>query len=144
MVQDSGCHARRKDGSPCRAIVTLSSSYCAMHDPSRQAEVQAARARGGRGKSRIARAEKLVPASLRPTIATLFTALDEVHRGALEPKQAQAMAALAGAIARLYTTGVLEERIAVLEVANGGRADRVCRRPGPAPAACDATPAHPF
>jgi hypothetical protein len=63
----------------------------------------------------VHRVQRLVPASLKPTIATLFEAMEEVHAGSLEPKQGQAMAALAGAIARLYSVGVLEERIAALE-----------------------------
>lgn len=115
MQRDRTCSATKRDGSRCSSMIVLPSGRCAMHDEDRQADVAAMRAKGGRGKSRIARVEKLVPASLRPTIATLFTALDEVHAGTLDPKQGQAMAALAGAIARLYTTGVLEERITALE-----------------------------
>jgi hypothetical protein len=63
----------------------------------------------------VHRVQRLIPASLKPTIGELFVALEEVHAGTLDPRQAGAMAALAGAIARLYQVGVLEERIAVLE-----------------------------
>jgi BMFP domain-containing protein YqiC len=48
-------------------------------------------------------------------IGNLLNALDEVHRGDLDPRQASAMAALAGAVTRAYTTGVLESRIEALE-----------------------------
>ena len=109
------CRAPRTDGSPCISAIVLPSGFCHPHDPDRRESIAGARAKGGQGKSRIARAERLVPASLRPTIAVLFDALQEVHDGHLEPKQGQAMAALAGAIARLYSVGVLEERIAALE-----------------------------
>jgi hypothetical protein len=63
------------------------------------------------------RVSKLLPVSLKPTLAALFTALDEVHTGNLEPQRATAMAALAGAIARLYTTASLEERLERIEAA---------------------------
>ncbi len=58
-----------------------------------------------------------MPATLKPVIATLLGALEEVHAGDLDPKVANAMAALAGAVGRLYQTAVLEERIASLEAA---------------------------
>src|SRR3712207_3965371 len=117
MARTTACRATKHNGQPCGSVVVLASGYCFLHDPDRHADARSASTKGGQGKSRLARAERLVPSSLRPTIGTLFAALEEVHRGALEPKQAQAMAALAGAIARLYSVGVLEERIAALEAA---------------------------
>jgi hypothetical protein len=48
-------------------------------------------------------------------IGSLLDALDEVHTGDLDPKRASAMAALAGAIVRAYSVGVLEDRVAALE-----------------------------
>jgi hypothetical protein len=48
-------------------------------------------------------------------IGDLLAALDEVHAGTLDPKQASAMASLAGAITRAYGVGVLEERVQALE-----------------------------
>jgi hypothetical protein len=90
---------------------------CWAHDPALAEKRAAMRRKGGQNKATAKRLDRLVPASLKPTIATLFTALEEVHAGDLEPKQGQAMAALAGAIARLYSVGVLEERIAALEAA---------------------------
>ncbi len=111
------CRGIRRDGAPCQApphTIGLS-GYCWAHDPAKAAAQRAARAKGGRHKATAARAEKLVPATLRPTLATLLAAVDEVQDGRLAPGQASAMASLAGAIVRLYQTGVLEERIASLE-----------------------------
>jgi predicted P-loop ATPase len=48
-------------------------------------------------------------------IGSLLAALDEVHAGTLDPRQAGAMASLAGAITRAYSVGVLEDRLAALE-----------------------------
>jgi hypothetical protein len=111
------CQALRKDGHPCQTQIVGNGSFCFGHDPAVATKRTEARQRGGRNKSHAARLDRLIPASLKPTIATLFEALQQVHTGDLEPKQGQAMAALAGAIARLYSVGVLEERIATLEAA---------------------------
>jgi hypothetical protein len=111
------CQATRRDGQPCRTHIVGDSTYCFGHDPAMREKRLAASRKGGQNKSRANRLQRLVPASLKPTIAALILALEEVHSGTLEPKQGQAMAALAGAIARLYSVGVLEERIAVLEAA---------------------------
>src|SRR5215208_7056681 len=108
MAHPTTCTGTRSDGSPCTSVVVLPSGRCFAHDEGRRADRLAASAKGGKGKSRIARAERLVPASLRPTLALMFDALGEVHDGTLTPAQASAMAAVAGAITRLYSTGVLE------------------------------------
>jgi hypothetical protein len=86
-----------------------------MHDPARQEAVAAIRAKGGQGKSRIARVEKLVPATLRPVLALLLDALTETRRGELDPRTAGALAALAGAIVRVYSAGEIEQRVRELE-----------------------------
>ena len=109
------CSGTRLDGRPCTAAVLVDGSHCFAHVPDREGQRDEARRKGGRGKARTARLEKLVPSSLKPAIAVLFSALDQVHSGALTPAQGQAMAAIAGAIGRLYQAGVLEERLAALE-----------------------------
>lgn len=109
------CAATRRDGRPCTAPAMGTSRFCFAHDPERTREREAARSKGGRNKAHTARMDRLVPASLRPVLATLLTALDEVHAGTLTPPQAAAMASLAGAVVKVYTTGVMEERIAALE-----------------------------
>lgn len=86
-----------------------------MHDPARQAEVAAARVRGGRHKATVARVEKLVPAVLRPVPNSLLAALPEVRDGTLTTQQAGALASLAAAIVKVYAVGTLEERVAALE-----------------------------
>ncbi len=110
------CAATRVDGSPCRGLATAS-TFCWAHDPENRAKVASVRAAGGHGRARTARAGKLVPRSLRPVLATLFTALDEVHAGELTPQQGSSIAALAGAIVRTYTVGTMEERLQALEQA---------------------------
>lgn len=89
--------------------------YCFAHDPAKAAARAVARAKGGANSATRARLTRLVPGTLRLVIATLLEALDKVYDGDLDPRQATAMAALAGAIVRAYGVGVLEERVAELE-----------------------------
>ena len=114
---DPKCRATRRDGSPCQAPPHTidASGHCWAHSPTNAAARAEARRRGGKGASNAARAEKLVPASLRPLLATLLDAVGEVKAGALAPGQASAMAALASAVVRVYQVGMLEERVNELE-----------------------------
>lgn len=96
-------------------MIVLSSGRCAMHDEDRQADVAAMRAKGGRSKSRIARVEKLVPATLRPVLSLLLDVLDETRRGELDPKVAGAVASVAGAIVKVYSSATVEQQIADLQ-----------------------------
>ena len=74
---------------------------------------------GGYGRSRAARAQKLLPSRLRPVATLLEKALQQVHDGALPPGVAQAMASLAGALVRVISSGELEERVRTLEERTG-------------------------
>ena len=126
MLRDGACRAMRRDGQRCRSTIVLPSGFCPMHDPARQAEVRAARERGGRNKARAARLDRLVPGSLKPVLAALIDALHEVHGEdgqppTLSPAQASAMASLAGAVVKVYQVGVLEERVEALEAAQGAQ-----------------------
>ncbi len=114
------CTGTRRDGTPCAATVMGAGMLCYAHDPARATERDRARSKGGTNSATRARLDRLVPATLRPMIGSLLDALDEVHRGDLDPKQASAMAALAGAITRAYSVGVLEDRVAALEGTTGG------------------------
>lgn len=96
----------------------LADGYCFAHSPALAEKRAAARTAGGKAKSTARRLDRLMPASLKPVLATLMNALDEVYRGELEPRQASAMASLAGAIGRLYETAALEERVSHLEHVN--------------------------
>jgi hypothetical protein len=77
--------------------------------------VKAARSAGGHAKSRAARAEKLMPAAMRPIFGALVKALVDVRDGTLTPQQGGAMASLAGAVVKTYSVGQLEERLQALE-----------------------------
>jgi hypothetical protein len=109
------CAGTRRDGEPCAAPVTGDSGYCFAHDPGRAEERNEARRRGGENRSNAARLHGLVPPRLVGTYDTLERALEEVHKGGLDPKQAQAMASLARAMVAVLTAGELEQRVRDLE-----------------------------
>ncbi len=113
------CAGVRKDGTACGAMVMGAGTLCYAHDPTRSAERDAARRKGGANSATRARVDRLVPATLRPMLGSLFDALNEVHAGELDPRQASAMASLAGAITKAYGVGVLEERLTALEAQQG-------------------------
>src|SRR3954447_11631971 len=123
------CQGTRRDGSPCQAAGLLD-GWCWAHHPDRAAERQAAREKGGRAKSAAARAEKLVPAVLRPVLDTLLTSIEEVKAGTLDPRVAGALSSLAGAVIRVYQVGTLEERIGALEAAQEAQTTQGTRRAG--------------
>jgi hypothetical protein len=108
------CRGTRRDGLPC-TVKALQSGFCFAHDPGLAAKRQAAYASGGTNKGTAQRLNKLMPASLKPVLATLLQALDETHSGELEPKQASAMASVASAIGRLYGLAEMEQRLSDLE-----------------------------
>ena len=115
------CTATRKDGRRCAAPAIPGGACCFAHAPELAEERRAARARGGRNRARAVRLDRLLPASLKPLLGQLLAAVEEVRGDedgvGLTPAQAGAMAALAGAIVKVYGVGVIEERVAALEAA---------------------------
>lgn len=113
------CKASRKDGQSCHAWAQ-ESGLCVFHSP----ESAEARRKGGLNSSKKARADKLLPLRLRPILTLLEKAISEVHDGKLEPRQAQAMASLGGAIVKVLEAGYFEERLVELESRIGGNHDK--------------------
>jgi hypothetical protein len=58
---------------------------------------------------------KLVPAKLGAVYTRLEAAMEETHRGDLDPKIANALANLARAAAAVLSAGELEQRVRELE-----------------------------
>lgn len=108
------CKATRKDGHPCHAPA-IRDGLCFGHSPALAEKASQARITGGKNRAKSERLRRLVPPRLIPLFDKLENALDEVHDGELEPRIASAMAALAGAMVRVLTSGELEERVRKLE-----------------------------
>jgi Family of unknown function (DUF5763) len=108
------CNATRRDGAPC-ATPARASGYCFAHDPALAAVRADASRRGGHGRSNVARLRTKMPPDLRDVLDQLLQALEETYGGQLEPRVANAMATLCGAIVRVYELGELAVRVQALE-----------------------------
>lgn len=108
-MQTMTCTGRRKDGSACAARALPGSQHCWAHDAGLRDKRDAARSKGGQAKSTAARMERLTPASLRPVLDQLLTAMESVGDGSVDPKIGSSLAALAGAVVRVYELSTLEQ-----------------------------------
>ena len=125
-MSGSTCAATRADGSPCRATPGAD-GLCFAHSPALREKTAAARRQGGENRSNAARAVARAPRDVRDLLKTLLGAVAEVHEGRLDPKQATAMAALAGAAVKVYATGEQDARIQALEEALEGARSSIRR-----------------
>lgn len=114
----TGCMGRNRDGSPCSAWVPPGRAYCQWHDPDREAERHAWRAKGGANKSNRQRARRGLAGdvlTMSELAGALCRALRKVETGELEPNVANSMATLAKAVVAVQQAGDLEERLTALE-----------------------------
>ena len=114
-MQDHKCTATRADGRPCSARALPGETMCWAHSGTTAAKRRAAHAAGGYHSRRGLRAQKLVPAMIKPIVPLLIGGMHQVHRGELEPQRYTAMAAGASAVCRVFALAELEERIIALE-----------------------------
>lgn len=116
------CAAIRRDGAACQSAVLAGGGWCYTHDPNRANERTEARRRGGQHRSNLARARVAVPERLVPIIAKLEVAFDAAVAGALDPRTALAVAALARALVIVVQAGDVEVRLRRLESEQRGEA----------------------
>lgn len=109
------CGSTNQAGEPCSAQPLPGRDWCIWHDPDRAADRDEARRRGGRNSSREARARKLLAKGLEDLgdlQDLLMLCILDVLAGRLEPKQAHAVANLAGRIKDLAIGVELEAQVA--------------------------------
>jgi len=118
------CEFRKKEGGRCGANAQVGTASCVFHDEARAAEGQRARRAGGLHRSR--------PAAVLPrqtpdhplgntteVSAFLAKSINDVLRGALDPRVANSAGYLANILLRSLEQGPLEERLARLEASLG-------------------------
>ena len=114
------CEFRKQDGKRCEANAQAGRNSCVFHDPAKAAEGQRARRAGGLHRSR--------PAAVLPrqtpdqplgntteVSAFLSKSINDVLRGALDPRVANSAGYLANILLRSLEQAPLEERMARLE-----------------------------
>ena len=127
------CKATRADGEPCRAEAQTGKGYCFFHDPARAEDRHKAKVAGGKaGKLATLPAVKpwrgepgavdvlrsVTPAELENL---LCETIDDVRTGAIDPKVANAVGYLVGAMVRVREVMLIEDRLEALEAAVGRR-----------------------
>jgi len=122
-VVGPACSATRRDGWPCKATAGPDGK-CFGHSEGLREKAQAARRRGGQNRATSARLAKMLPQRLMPIYDLLEQVLGELHKGTVTPQVGGAMAAVAGQMVKLLTSGELEQRVRQLEerqaATNGG------------------------
>jgi hypothetical protein len=120
-VSKEPCQGRTTAGAPCRAFAPSGGALSRVHDPERQAEVQAARSRGAANAAKARRLQgrrrKLTtPAALLSFVDTLiWDAID----GKYDPRLVNAIVGAVNVQRALIEVSDLEQRLAALEAAAG-------------------------
>jgi hypothetical protein len=117
------CAHSMPDDRKCKAPIIGGSKFCFFHDPEKKPQRDAARSSGGR-KNRPAALPPGSPSiQLRTSdevMALIEASVNEVRRGEIDPKVANAIACLISLQIRLLDHR-LEERMAALERIVGSR-----------------------
>jgi hypothetical protein len=120
----SKCQFRRNDGTRCHANAQRGKELCVFHDPAKAAVGRRARKLGGINRSRTAAA--LPPETpdhplnnVRDVSLLLGQSINQVRRGQLDPRVANAVGYLASILLGALQQGPLEERLARLEATLG-------------------------
>jgi len=115
-----GCEYVKPDGLQCKANAMVGSGYCYFHHPLKVEERAVARRAGGIERSRQAAVLPLdTPdrslATAGDVVALLAATVNDVLRGQLDPKVANAVGYLSGLLLKAQERSDLEVRVAALE-----------------------------
>jgi hypothetical protein len=114
------CEFRKKNGERCGADAQTGKNLCVFHDPARASEGRRARRAGGIIRSRLA---TVLPAdtpdhplgNTTDVSALLSDSINQLRRGQLDPRVANAMGYLTSVLLRSLEQGPIEERLAKIE-----------------------------
>ena len=114
------CKARTKDGTECQTPALAGSDFCFFHDPDKADERFEARAAGGRQnrmKTLSADAPDIQVESCQDVARLISTTINQVRKGELDPRIANAVGYLANVFIKAVEQGDIERRIEELEAA---------------------------
>ena len=116
----TSCAAKTASGSRCRAAALDGSRYCFFHDPDRATERRAAQVAGGR-QGTVKTLASDVPdvdiASGQDVVRLLSGTINDVRKGRMDPRIANAVGYLANVLLKAVDQGDVEARLALLESA---------------------------
>jgi hypothetical protein len=118
------CQSRKKNGKRCGADAQSGKTIRVFHDPVRTSDCERARRTGGLNRARRA---SVLPAETPDHTLTmpkdvsdlLAQSINQLRRGQLDPKIANAVGYLSTVLLRALEQGPLEERMAKVEVLLG-------------------------
>ena len=114
------CQAKTADGSACQAAALPGSDFCFFHDPDRAEDRQAAQSFGGsrnRMKTLDAGAADVKVESCQDVVRLISETINQVRRGQLDPRVANAIGYLANVLIKAVEQGDMEKRLEDLEAA---------------------------
>lgn len=114
------CRARKPDGTGCQAAALPGSDFCFFHDPDRADERRDAQSFGGsrnRMKTLDASAPDVKIESCQDVVRLISETINQVRKGQVDPRVANAIGYLANVLIKAYEQGDLEKRIKDLEAA---------------------------
>ncbi|HYT90012.1 MAG TPA: hypothetical protein VEL76_15000 [Gemmataceae bacterium] len=134
MAEARPCRATKQGGDPCRATALPGSDYCFFHAPNRAAERDAGRRAGGKERSKKAvvlpeNTADLPLTSVADVTTALATTVNQVRRGELDVKAANAVGYLCSVLLKALEESTLEKELqelrrAVAEVQARGNLDQ--------------------
>lgn len=114
------CESRKKNGRPCRANAQIGRDTCVFHDPAKAEDGHRARRAGGLTRSRPAAV--LPPTTPDHPLAKatdvsklLADSINQLRRGELDARIANAIGYLASVQLRSFEQGMIEDRLAKVE-----------------------------
>lgn len=125
------CKATTKSGAPCKVEALAGSDYCAIHDPEKAEAFQEGRVKGGKAgklatldttaikpwRGAAGDVDVLKTVSSAELVNLLCDTIDDVRTGRVDPKVANAVGYLAGAIVKIQQYDALVERLSAIEEA---------------------------
>lgn len=109
------CTSMRKDGQRCSNVAVDGSDRCWFHSDLTTDARAEARAKGGRNHADLRRVDKLLPETLRASIAMTVRAMRDVANGTLDPARGSSVAALGSSLVRQYEAGLRAEQLGSIE-----------------------------
>ena len=112
------CQVKKPDGSDCQAAALPDSDFCFFHDPDLADERHKANAAGGRQnrmKTLSADAPDVKVESCQDVVRLISETINQVRRGQLDPRVANAIGYLANVLIKAAEQGDMEKRLADLE-----------------------------
>lgn len=119
------CEFIKDSGERCKAKPVSDSKFCFFHDPNKSEEQKMARQKGGYAR-RSATLPKNMPEfeikGAEEVVRLLSVTINQVRRGELDPRVANAVGYLSGIILKANEQGEIEKRLKQIEeiVLKGG------------------------